>query len=876
VDKRYELYCLADRLFYDSPARSKLDEGDFALASRPLPEGWNQFAMGEWVVCIPAAGMARTQGWKIHVSGCLHNAADMLEFVWEYCVDREIPFKYLRGKSTLLMRNAKYAQRGGSGKFITIYPANDAELEVISSQLSGLLEGQPGPYILSDLRYGEGPLYVRYGGFTERYCEDDSGELVAAIEDATGRLIPDRRTPVFSIPDWVELPAFLVPHLEARKAVTIADLPYRIEEALHFSNGGGVYSAIDTRTGDKVVLKEARPYAGLAADGADAVARLRRERDILRHLDGIPAVPRVRDYFECGGHHFLVQEFIEGRPLNSFYAERYPLVTADPGPEALGAYTGWALRICAGVEDAVRQIHGRGVVFNDLHMFNVMIRPDDSVALLDFEVAAHVDEGRRPTIGNPGFVAPRDRTGFDIDRYSLACLRLAMFMPLTTLFSLDRGKVTHLAGIIGELFPVPAGYLADAVREITRSTPAQASRAAAAESTAAAREPSGAPRFTADADDLEEARRSLRRAIGASATPEREDRLFPGDIKQFAGEALGIAHGAAGVLYALSVTGDWFPEYEEWLISRAMPPAPGAKLGLYDGLLGIACVLCELGRVQEALKLSEICLGERWERLGTGLYGGIAGYALGLLYLGDATRVPALSEAGARAAEITANRMAQPHLAGDAPRAGLMRGAAGPALLFVRMYERTGDPGYLDLAAVLLDRELDACVTDNRGALVVDEGWRTLPYLGDGSAGIGLVAEDYLRHRDNDRFAAAVPMIRKAARSRFYSQSGLLAGRAGMILYLSRRQPPGNAVADPDVAAQIRWLGWHAISYADGVAFPGDQLFRLSMDLATGTAGVMLGLHSALSPAGADLPFVGPLTSLHHRDSGFPGHEGRR
>ena len=76
-----------------------------------------------------------------------------------------------------------------------------------------------------------------------------------------------------------------------------------------------------------------------------------------------------------------------------------------------------------------------------------------------------------------------------------------------------------------------------------------------------------------------------------------------------------------------------------------------------------------------------------------------------------------------------------------------MRGAAGLALMLVRMYERTGDPGYLDLASAELGRGLDACVIDGKGALAVDEGWRTLPYLGDGSAGIGLVAEDYLRHR---------------------------------------------------------------------------------------------------------------------------------
>ncbi len=44
------------------------------------------------------------------------------------------------------------------------------------------------------------------------------------------------------------------------------------------------------------------------------------------------------------------------------------------------------------------------------------------------------------------------------------------------------------------------------------------------------------------------------RAIRASATPDRGDRLFPGDIDQFrvTGGGLGLAHGAAGVLYALS------------------------------------------------------------------------------------------------------------------------------------------------------------------------------------------------------------------------------------------------------------------------------------------------------------------------------------
>ncbi len=63
-----------------------------------------------------------------------------------------------------------------------------------------LLEGVEGPYILSDLRYGEGPLFVRYGGFVERHCLADTASRVLALENADGELVPDVRGPVFALP----------------------------------------------------------------------------------------------------------------------------------------------------------------------------------------------------------------------------------------------------------------------------------------------------------------------------------------------------------------------------------------------------------------------------------------------------------------------------------------------------------------------------------------------------------------------------------------------------------------------------------------------------------------------------------------------------
>jgi hypothetical protein len=171
------------------------------------------------------------------------------------------------------------------------------------------------------------------------------------VADGLGRL-PDRRDPSFQVPEWVTLPEFLRPHLQARNTTTVGDLPYRIEKALHFSNGGGVYAGTDTRDGRRVVLKEARPYAGLAADGADAVTRLEREKAALERVAGTGVVPEVRDWFTLGEHRFLVMDHVAGRPLNSFFAEWHPLLTPDPDPAAVAAYTAWALRIHAAVERA--------------------------------------------------------------------------------------------------------------------------------------------------------------------------------------------------------------------------------------------------------------------------------------------------------------------------------------------------------------------------------------------------------------------------------------------------------------------------------------------------------------------------------------------
>lgn len=909
MNKGYAVFCDADRHFYDAPHRLAFAGGAdgslYRAATLPVPEGWTAHRTGDWLALRPLDRPLPPQGWKIHVSAGLDNAETVLGTVRDHCLRHGVAFKFVPSRYLLHQRNAKYADRAASGKFITVYPADDEQCERVATDLARLLDGQPGPYILSDLRFGRGPVHLRYGSFTLRHCYDEHGVLRPALEDGTGTLVPDPRGPVFRVPDWVTPPPFLRPHLDARAAVTVGEMPYEIVKALHFSNGGGVYEAKHRESGRRVVLKEARPHAGLAADGADAVARLHREREALERLAGLACTPEVLDTFTVGEHHFLALEFVPGSPLNTFFARRHPLMEADPPEDRLAAYTDWALRIHGLVERAVAEVHARGIVFNDLHLFNIMVSDDESsVVLLDFEAAQPAELNGRQTVANPAFVAPAGRRGPDVDRYALACLRIALFVPLTSLFAVDRAKAAHLARIAGARFPVPAGFLEEAVREITRepgtapgtrepaaATPAHPEAAAAPAHTdadvhaaapaathAAARAHAGAPAATraghrfppVEPVDWPHSRDSMVRAILASATPEREDRFFPGDIAQFAGAGGGMSfgHGTAGVLYALHESAaERCPEAEDRLLRYARQPESGTPLGFYDGLAGIAWTLHRLGHPQPALDLAGLLLAQDHEALAADLHGGTAGIGLALDALAAATGESALHTAALRCAELTARPRtpvpAHPGGVQGRPRTGLLHGAAGRALLHLRLHERTGDTALLDLAGEALHDDLTRCVRGLSGTLQVDEGRRTMPYLGAGSVGIGMVIDDYLHHRRDDALDTARREIVRAAQATFYAQPGLFRGVAGMVLHLARTDAGGPGTAPEDVHRQIGCLSWHAMSYQGHLAFPGEQMMRLSMDLATGTAGVLLALAAARGERRAHLPFLPPLPRPH-------------
>lgn len=831
---------------------------DYPRAAAPWPEDWVTRADGQWFFAQPADQELRGQGWKIHVSSTVEDAPKVLDLVSEYCLEHRVPFKFIRSPAVLLQRNSKYGDRSASGKFVTVYPADDAHLALLLEELDDALRGFRGPYVLSDLRWREGPLYVRYGAFVLRYGPDEHGRPVPCVVDPDGNLVPDQRRPGFHPPPWAEVPACLDEAIAARAAGTLRDFPYRARRALHFSNGGGVYLAEDLRDGRTVLMKEARPYAGLDEAGTDAVARLENERATLERLAGVPGVPALLDFRRGHEHWFLVREFVEGEPLGAVLHRRSPLVTGDDDPAAAEAWTRTALDVLAQVRVALDAMHERGVVFADLHPGNLILGPDGRVGFIDLESASLADDAAPQRIGAAGYRAPLSVTGTDVDEYAFACLTLGVLLPLTVLVPWSATTARRLRDAVVAELGLPADFGEDALAVLERFGHDGVTEP----------DPAVVTSF-ADPDRWRaHGRPALLAAADRAATPERHDRLHPGDVQQLLvpGGGVTLAFGAAGSVWAALVGGHAVPEaHVRWFVDRVREPLDLGP-GLWDGWTGIAHVLRLLGRPDEARAALDRAMRVPPPAGDPGLYRGLAGVGLELVARAaaaddaDATRAADVAELVGRA--VTA-LPAAPGVPG-----GLMYGAAGPALLEIHLHRLSPDDARLDRARTYLLGDLA-----RTGYGVPQDGpeapWRS-PQLLAGGPGLALAVREYLAERDDPVLAGFVRDVCAAVGLGATTHAGLLRGRAGTLLALTAlaRTPgfagtDGHAATSAAIGRQLTALSWHVGAGPDGPALLGDHGLRLSHDLGSGTAGVVHAVDVAHGLRTTTLPFLGPVGTEH-------------
>ncbi|MFE5593695.1 class IV lanthionine synthetase LanL [Streptomyces sp. NPDC056549] len=401
----------ADRALLPDIVRAVIARGapEPAAPERAEPADWSVRPDAFWCHVVPAGAVARAQGWKLHVPATPLSAPLVLARTAEVLVAHRAAFKFAGSPAKVAALVSGRFARGGGGKFLTVYPADDEQFRRLAEELHRATEGLPGPDVLSDRRYRPGSqVFYRYGVFKGVRELTADGAFAARLTDPEGRPVADERNAWFSPPAWAGDPFPDRPAAPARSTATARPVllgdRFLVRGAIQHSNKGGVFRAEDTRTGAQVVVKQARPHVGAGLEGLDVRDLLRREAALLERFGHVrpDRVPRLVEVFEQQGSVFLATASVPGATLRRTVAERLArdgsACPDDPTADSL----------VRGLVELVAAAHELGVTLHDFNPNNVMVTPDGRLVLIDLEMAA--PEGERWVLGaTPGYTAPELR-----------------------------------------------------------------------------------------------------------------------------------------------------------------------------------------------------------------------------------------------------------------------------------------------------------------------------------------------------------------------------------------------------------------------------------------------------------------------------------
>ncbi|AUG76958.1 hypothetical protein CFP65_2101 [Kitasatospora sp. MMS16-BH015] len=705
--------------------------------SRGGDGGWEFTVEGFWCTARPLGTRTAppVQGWKLHVSAAAEVAEQVLAAVAGVLADDPCTFKFAADRERLHEVNSRNSERGSAGKYITAYPADEAQFGRLAERLHRATEDLPGPGVLSDRPYAPGSrVSYRYGVFTGRAELGNDGAYRSMLTGPDGQRAEDLRTAGYRCPPW------LVDPVEGRgstagtaaaqdAAAGGAGKPrgggvllggrYALTAAVRHSTKGGIFLGKAVDSGAEVVVKQARAHIEVDRSGREARTALRHEAMLLTRLDGQRLTPRPIELIEQDDNLFLIQERIPGLPLASWVAGR---LRRDGTPDVAWAEAG---PIALALTEQLQRVHAQGLVLRDLSPTNVMVQPDGELRFVDLELAATAGS-TAGTAGTPGYRAPEQGPGdttavadHSADLYALGGLFFLLATGHDPLLPEDTplprpagdriGRWLELAARNGDT----ARRLAPVILALRAEDPGRRwSLARVKEAlTGCAAAPVGHPApVTPLADQLvDRVIRDGLRHLAATATPERRDRLWPTVPAGQLTDPCNVQHGAAGVLAVLARA-----------VGTGSLPGVERELALETAALAADWIERRCAAEPTALP---------------GLHFGRSGIAWALL---DAAE--ALGDARLAARAVTLARTV-PYVW---PNPDVCHGAAGAGFLQLRLHRSTGAADYLDRAAVCADGLLGAAHEEPYGTVwsvpkTFDSSLAGVTHLGygHGVAGIG-------------------------------------------------------------------------------------------------------------------------------------------
>jgi serine/threonine protein kinase len=804
-----------------------------------------------WTHVLPLLDTLQSQGWKIHVSANIANCRAILSKIAALAFEHGVQFKFANDIETLRLMTSKRWTRGGSGKFITLYPATDEKFHQFIELAYALLKDDAGSYILSDRRYKDCRcLYYRYGSFIAVTRMGYMGEKQQILTSPSGATIVDRRNPYFETPPWVADP---FPFEDSDPGdMTLDAGRYIVKSALGFSNTGGVYLATDTSNGKDVVIKEARPHVELGLDDWDATTRLAQEAKMLGILDGLGIVPRVHASFTDWENFYLVEEHFDAFDMREVMVLRTPLLRVAPTLADSEAFYQTYKNMFISVLAAIDQIHQKGIVIGDLSPMNILVEKSSmTVRIIDLEGAFQPGLEAAQEIYTPGFRPEhKDRkseSNLQDDLYAIGAIMMYSMFPIAAMAFVRKDLFTKVLSVL----VADMGWSHTPVQQVIQLLTSQAiscSEAIALLSGPATIE-RPMSRQTRPTLALAACCDQLARYVTSNYRLKAPYTVFPIDPFGSQGNFSGFGFGSTGIVATLHKCG--YPVPPEALARYRQEIADLVPSDLAPGFLvgaaGMAWGMLATGDRENGKRLLEYANTSPLLRAHHSLYYGMAGIGMANLaawrMLDDQRYLDvALSLAETLAATAVASERGLHWQDESSIRIGYGYGQSGVALFFLRLSQMTNQPAWRELGrrALAYDlsfaHELEAGVASFPCA--PDETKTFEPYIEQGSAGIAKVA---IRYGMLDQIG---PILADTHR-KYSGYPGLIYGLSGFIdvlldAYLYSRDKQYLDMAQLPLQGLTEL---YMFETAQGYATPGENMFRISFDYATGMAGVIRTLH---------------------------------
>ncbi|WP_194867119.1 class III lanthionine synthetase LanKC [Pseudoalteromonas sp. PPB1] len=863
IDKRISVSDLPHFLFGQSKFFTKVqsyevkDKNYLSIAEGILGDSWEIRRREAWYVAKPHSVELPRHGFKIHISLISSLTPEALKHILPVLAEFGVAFKFLVDAHVQDFFNSQACNKVSSGKFLTAYPASQAEFEAVIEALFTVTEAYYGPYILSDRAYKESRcVFYRYGTFTgNKECDVTGASKPVVINELTGET--DLRLPYFHLPEGITDP-FPCPEDESESE--LLNQRYEVVDALaSHSSKGGVYLARDKKSGLTVVIKEARPHINRSLlNEQDAISGLNHEAHILRRLEHTGVTPKVVEVFKEWQHQFLVLEHIPFETLNYRDWENHNILINDQGEQALQLCQRYFL-LLANIIEAVELVHQTGVIIGDIAPQNILIHPETlEVKLIDLEGAYdQLNEQFYARITSRGFSEydknKRRKPTVDEDWQAVSALCVHLLHPVCPLFALNPAiKNTYLSALVknhglpecmSEVAMLLQAAQVDKVKQVIATTLGQLS-APAAQTGLFERK-----RLNLDEGECKQLLKKMADGLAHFIDNPVGENTFPVDYRALNTHPYSVSYGQFGIFYYLR---KYTNIVAEPLMQKAIDELMALNManmppGLYSGLSGIAWVMYECGYQSDATFLMKQVLKNDLRHDACDLFYGAAGWGLACLQFYSKTQQPEFLQGAKEAAEIITDQLHEhqgtlyyKNLDGQ-PYSGLLHGNAGIALFFLRLYQVTHNQEDLRLATRCLQFEID------RGERINNElVWRknynektTYPYLQFGSVGVGCVLLRFYSVTREVKYLALAQEIAQATQGKFCIYPGAFVGMSGIgTFFLDLYRVTKDAQYLREANSIAYRVSLYQCAAGEGVAFPGDKLAGLTTDYATGTVGV--------------------------------------